>query len=420
MKKHKLLSFLLAVLAAVLLWVYAVTVVNPDDKISIRGVTVRITGASELQMNQLILTGGESQRVDVEIAGRRSDLKELNSDTLEAIADVSRIDAPGTYEVSWTLDPPSTVASGDIKLIGSSSNKIKVKVSEYRENSQVPLQIEYQGALAEGFIRDPAVTNLEFVTVSGPAEEVDKISAAKIVMNLSDTKSSLDREMSYDLIDEDGERLQMSSYVTIHNPIVRVMVPVYCYKQIKFELELIPGGGADIGDAVCVIEPSVIGLVGDEEVLKEIPSTWILRTIKLADIKDELTTTIVPELPEGVKVRGQESEVSISVKLENLTTRTIYVPCSNIVRENDNGEWAFEPERIPITVRGKTAVVHGLNSDMIFLTADMENDFDQNEMTVRLTVSLKDGIKAGVLGKYSVPVIPATEDSSHDETTSDR
>ena len=82
MQKHKLLSFLLALLAAIVLWVYAVTVVNPDDVASIRGVKVRIVGTNELQMNHLILTGGEVQYVDVEIAGRRSDLKELNNTTL--------------------------------------------------------------------------------------------------------------------------------------------------------------------------------------------------------------------------------------------------------------------------------------------------------------------------------------------------
>jgi YbbR domain-containing protein len=94
MQKHKILSFLLSFVAAMALWVYAVTVINPDDVTSIRGVRVRLVGTNELQMSHLILTGGEEQVVDVEIAGRRSDLKELNSSTLEVVADVSKIDGP--------------------------------------------------------------------------------------------------------------------------------------------------------------------------------------------------------------------------------------------------------------------------------------------------------------------------------------
>lgn len=420
MQKHKLLSFLLALLAAILLWVYAVTVVNPDDQISIRGVPVRITGLNELQMNQLMLTGGESQYVDVEIAGRRSDLKELNSGTLEVVADVGRINGPGTYELSWTLDLPSTVATGDIKLVSSSTNKIKVKVSEFKERPEVPIQIEYQGALAEGFVRDNAVTNLEHVSVSGPAEEIDKISFARIVVDLGDSKTSLDREMEYELIGEDGEPLRLSTYVTIHDPVVRVMVPVHCYKQIQLELELIPGGGATIEDAIYKIEPPVIGVIGDEEALLEMPSTLVIRTVKLVDVMGELSLTVTPELPDGVTIRGQESGVRINVKLEGLMTRTIYVPCDRILRDNDDGKLTFAIDRIPITVRGKTEVIHSLNADMIHITADMDNDFDSNNMTVNLEVSLEEGLDGGILGKYSVPVVEAVEETDPDETTSDR
>lgn len=419
MHKPKLGSFLLALLAAILLWVYAVTVVNPDDKTSIRDVPVRITGMNELQMNQLILTGGEIQYVDVEIAGRRSDLKELNNTTLGVVADVGKINGPGTYEISWYLDPPATVASGDIKLVSSSSNKIKVKVSEYRERPEIPIQIEYRGAVAEGFVRDPAVTNLKTVSVSGPAEELEKIVYAKIVIDLDDTKTSLDREMEYRLIGEDGEPLVLSSYVEIHDPVVRVMVPVYCFRQIQLELEIIPGGGAEIEDVNYTIEPSVIGVIGDEEILKEMPSTLVIKTVKLTDVQEALSMTITPELPTGVSNRDPNNAVKVSLALEGLTTRTIYVPTEQILRENDVGKLAFAISRIPITVRGKTAVVHGLSADKIRITTDMENDFDSNAMTVKLEVSLVDGVEAGILGKYTISVEP-TEETTDNETARDR
>ena len=110
MQKHKILSFLLALVVAIGLWVYAVTVVNPDDSKTISDVKVSFIGTSELSSKKLMLTGGEDQRITVEVSGRRSDLKELSSTSLEVVADLSNIDAAGDYEVSWILDPPSTVA----------------------------------------------------------------------------------------------------------------------------------------------------------------------------------------------------------------------------------------------------------------------------------------------------------------------
>ena len=82
MQKHKILAFLLALVVSIGLWVYAVTVVNPNDTTRISDIRVRINGTSELTSNGLMLTGGENQTVSVEVAGRRSDLKELNSTSL--------------------------------------------------------------------------------------------------------------------------------------------------------------------------------------------------------------------------------------------------------------------------------------------------------------------------------------------------
>ncbi len=312
MQKHKIWSFLLALLAALVLWVYAVTVVNPDDRVSIRQVPVQITGINELRMNGLMLTGGEVQYVDVEIAGRRSDLKELNSTTLELVADAGKIDGPGTYELSWKMDPPSTVASGDIKLVSSSSNKIKIKVSEYRSRSDIPVKIEYEGALAEGYVRDPAVTNMDMVTVSGPAEEVDKIRYARMVVDLEDSKESLDLEREYDLVGDEGVPLTLSTYVTVQEPILRVRIPVYCYKQIRLELDIVDGGGARAEHVKYSITPSVIGVVGDEDVLAELPNVMSIKTIKLAEIKGTMNLTVMPELPNGVTIRGEGPSVEKS------------------------------------------------------------------------------------------------------------
>ena len=420
MQKHKLVSFVVAVLVAILLWVYAVTVVNPDDQISVRGVPVRITGTNELQMNQLMLTGGEVQYVDVEIAGRRSDLKELNNLTLEAVADVGRITGPGTYELSWILEPPSTVATGDIKLVSSSTNKIKVRVSEYVQSPEIPVQIEYRGVVAEGYVRDSAVTNLDTITVSGPAEEIEKITCARIVVELENTKTSLDRELEYELIGEDGEPLNLSTYVEIHDPMVRVMVPVYCYKQIQLALEIIPGGGASEDDVIYEISPSVIGVIGDEDVLKELPTTLVIKTVKLGDIRDDLDLHISPELPDGVSNRDQANSVHVTLRFKDLSTRTIYVQTDRIIRENDDESLQFTQERIPITVRGSADMIHRLSADMITVVADMVNGFDSNTMKVELEVYLEEGLNGGVLGKYTIAVTEGVKESEPNETTSDR
>ena len=97
MKKSKILAFLLALVVSIVLWFYAVTVVNPDDTITISGISVQFEGTEALTSQGLMLTGGDSTKVSIKVSGRRSDLKELNNETVTAIADVTRIAASGRH-----------------------------------------------------------------------------------------------------------------------------------------------------------------------------------------------------------------------------------------------------------------------------------------------------------------------------------
>lgn len=60
----------------------------------------------------LMLTGGDSTKVSIKVSGRRSDLKELNNETVTAIADVTRIAASGSYQLSWSVVWPQHRGNG--------------------------------------------------------------------------------------------------------------------------------------------------------------------------------------------------------------------------------------------------------------------------------------------------------------------
>lgn len=405
MQKHKVLSFLVALLVSIGLWVYAVTVVNPNDTLKISDVKVRIIGSGDLDGNNLMLTEGEDQTVNVVIAGRRSDLKELNSSSLEAIADVSNIDSPGEYDVSWKLDPPPTVASGDISLVSTNSNKISVKICEKKDRPEVPIEVEYEGTLPEGYVRDPAVLSTETLAISGPADEVEQIDRAVISVDLDNATETLTDDMQYRLLDADGNELELSKYVSISVPTVHVSVPIACYKQISLKVSLLEGGGAEIKNAKCTIEPSTIGVSGSEEALENL-NELLIKEIDLAQYYEEQTWTVTPELPAGVTNRAADPTVKIKLTFSGLTTKKFTINCSDIERLDDEKNLDFGEQNVVIIVRGTADAVNALDEDDIIITADMKKDYDPATKTVTLKIELPADSKAGVVGApYTVQVI---------------
>lgn len=406
MQKHKVLSFLLALLISIVLWVYAVTVVNPNDTTSIRGVRVRLVGESELKKNHLMLVGGEEQFVNVEISGKRSDLKELNSSSLEAIADVSNIDGTGDYEITWTLDPPASVASGDIKLVSSSANKITVKVSEYKERPAIPVEVEYVGELAEGYLRDPAVLGVETLEVNGPAEEVSAITRAVITVDLEGANGSMEGDFAYEFRNLMDEPLTPSKYVTVSAETVRVSVPVLPYKDIALELAFKDGGGATKDDVTYTIDPPLVRVTGSEETLAKIADTLVIREVDLAQITGETAWTVTPELPTGAANRASDKSVKVTVNLTGLIRKNFTIPCAEITRLNDVQTLGFAEQNVVVSVRGKPEAVNALEAKDVQITADMKNGYDSATKTVELSIRLPSTSKAGVIGEpYTVQVV---------------
>ncbi len=408
MQKHKILAFLLALVVSIGLWVYAVTVVNPNDKTTVRGVRVRLVGTADLESNGLMITGGEEQYIDVEISGSRSDLKELNSSSLEAIADVSNISSAGSFDVSWTLDPPSNVASGDIKLIGSTANKITVKVSERKVRPEIPVEVEYVGDLEEGYVRNDAVLTNDTLSVSGPAEEVNQIAAAVVTVDLQGRSDTISGDFTYTFVDSDRNPVETGGYLTVSVPTVRLSVPVLAFKQVELAVRIIDGGGATSDDVEYKIEPDTIGVTGSKEVLDKLDKLYI-KDIDLAAVPEDHTWDIKPEMPDGVTIRATEPRVKLTLKFKGLTTRKFTISSEDIVFLNESDSLSPGVQSIVITLRGAASELNDLSAKDITVSADLSKDYDSGAKKVLLTITLPKGNRAGVIsGPYYLEMVERT------------
>ena len=90
--KSKLFSLIISVLAAMCLWVYVMTVVNPDVDLTIGNIPVTFSGAEVLREDHgLVITGDYQEFVSVHFYGKNADLKTLDQhkDEIKAVIDVS-------------------------------------------------------------------------------------------------------------------------------------------------------------------------------------------------------------------------------------------------------------------------------------------------------------------------------------------
>ena len=98
--KSKLFSLIISVLAAMCLWVYVMTVVNPDVDLTIGNIPVTFSGAEVLREDHgLVITGDYQEFVSVHFYGKNADLKTLDQhkDEIKAVIDVSKVRSTKDY-----------------------------------------------------------------------------------------------------------------------------------------------------------------------------------------------------------------------------------------------------------------------------------------------------------------------------------
>ena len=87
MKKSKLITMIISLLAAFLLWVYVVTIVNPERDATLTDIPVSFSGEEVLREDQgLVITEGKDITVTAHFSGKNADLKKLEENRDEIVA----------------------------------------------------------------------------------------------------------------------------------------------------------------------------------------------------------------------------------------------------------------------------------------------------------------------------------------------
>ncbi|HJQ38205.1 MAG TPA: CdaR family protein [Thermoanaerobaculia bacterium] len=120
----------------------------------------------------VITTPDIPSSVSVRVRGRKSDLRALASQSLEASADLSAISQSGEVEI--TLRPQHINVPEDIEIVSIRPNKVRFRVEQLRQRA-VNIRPFLVGDPPAGFIIGEATADPSLALVSGPASQVVKL-----------------------------------------------------------------------------------------------------------------------------------------------------------------------------------------------------------------------------------------------------
>lgn len=280
MKKHqKFIYALISVVLAMTLWAYTMVYISPKSTMTFNGITVALRGDDVLKARGLILTSGRDQTVNITIGGNRSDLLKLNADNIKLTADLTNITGAGSWNVTYSITYPDTVANGDLVVESRSSSTVQVEVTLATTKTLKPA-LNVIGTPATGCLLDtPNMTcDMDSVTLYGPSYEIDAITKVQVDVDVSQMKAAENRILEYHLLNQDGDEVNLSNLSSANvsrregsectGSEVLVNIPVLPYKELYLHPHYVNDPGTFTVED-CEFQPKKITVVGDAQALTQ-------------------------------------------------------------------------------------------------------------------------------------------------------
>ncbi len=370
--KSKLLSLLLSLAIAFGLWLYVITVVDPESEGSFYDIPVVFDGASQLDSRELMITSGTNVEVDLRLLGNRTDLNKLDKTNITIIADLSRITEPGEHNVKYSISYPSS--AGAIEVLEQDPQYITIHVSR-RVRKEVPVRVEYTGTLPENFVADlqNAVLDHATVTVSGPEEVVNTIEYASVSVDLTNRVDTIVETCRYTLCGADEQPIEDVSAVTVNVSDVRLTIRVWQIKEIPVVIRIEDGGGLTAADITATPNRTSILVSGAGSALAKLDKIELV--IDLEQLTESKVLEFTIELPEDVTNESGISKVEVDVQVPEMTTNSVMVQSENFVLLNlpENMSIVIRTEQLRVIVRGRENRLNELTEENITVYIDLSD-----------------------------------------------
>lgn len=245
---------LLALLLALVLWVYVSNEQNPVRE-KLLTINLEHTGPN----SPFVIVGGVPDSVKVRVQGNRNQLADLASVDFKAV-----ITIPEGKTGDFSLPVQVTTPAG-LRVSQIVPEEVKVSIDRIVEK-QVPVAVSLRGTPAQGFTALAPLYQPPAVTVKGPSRDVNEISQVSAVVDIQNADRDVEQNTPLNVD---------ASSVTLSPSSVRVVIPIIGAAasktvSVQFQLTGSPATGYEVKRSYS--EPATVQVLGPPEIISAITS----------------------------------------------------------------------------------------------------------------------------------------------------
>ncbi len=358
-------TFLWAFALAVAVWISSVTSADPDQTSTLNNpVPVQIIG----QSSNLVFSEVLPEEVDVTLRAPSSVWALIEDDPgiVRAILDISGLSA-GEH----TLDLQIQVNARPVQIVSVSPKTFTFNL-EPLITKPMDVDLRILGEVAVGYQVGQTTLEPVQVVVSGAQSQVEKVSRARVSIDLNRIRENFDQAIKVEVLDDRGQPV---NGMTVSPETVHVVLPVSQqggYRDVAVKVTTLGRVASGYRLTDISVSPPVVTIYStDPEIVNSLPGVLETQPLDLQNAQDDIATRLKLSLPAGISVIGEQT-VFVQAGVSPIESSvTISSEGIEIIGLDDELNVQISPTGVDIILSGPLPILETLTRQSVRVTVDL-------------------------------------------------
>lgn len=320
-------TLLLSFLLALVVWALAVNSIDPSvEKVYPNPVAIEVIG----QAPNLVITNQLPETIAVTLRAPNSIWSSLVDEKapVRAIVDLSGLSV-GPHVVPVQIQ----IGIRPVEITTQNPRSVNVSLEQLKTKS-ITITVQEIGQLAVGYQASTPSLSETRATISGPSSLVDRVTAIKVLNDLTGAKDSITRTLPLRPMDENGvvvsgisinpEKITITQSIVQRGGYRNLVVRVVTVGQIASGYRL---------TSIFVSPPTVTVFSSDPALVSDLPEYIETLPLDLSGLKDDFESQVSLKLPDGIELVGDQQvnvQVGVSAIESSLALTNVTVEASGL------------------------------------------------------------------------------------------
>ena len=360
---------IISLLSAMVLWMYVMAIVDPEETKLFENIPVTITNKNELNERDLVIYPEQDLTTNIYVTGKLSNLKKVTKDDINVYGQINNplegnneiyLKVSTSQRVNYDFKNPVMIVT--LEKIISEDKSIKVDITGSGKNNVDNIMLQ---------------DNIDKVSISGPRSLVNKVKRVVGTVKVSGESNNFSQSIKLEPVDANGKVVEG---VELEKDSVNVNIILLAQKTVPITLKLSDNSESGVN---YTMSQNTVTIKGKKDIVDSINDIET-QPVKLSEILPGTSKDIYLQVPSGITIETKYITIKKNSE-ENAVAEYTYTAENIEVRNNteniDKSKIKF-PNSINVSIEYLQSI-GSINKDDIKLYIDL-NEVSLEDNTCKI------------------------------------